>query len=78
MKTIPFSPPDISELEIEQVAEALKSGWITNGSRTKLLERRLAAYMETGRIDIDCDEKINKKRYISCILATLLNHQPTT
>lgn len=45
---IPFSPPDISELEIAEVAEALRSGWITTGPRTKLLERRLAAYVATG------------------------------
>ena len=42
-RTISFSPPDISELEIAEVAEALRSGWITTGPRTKLLERRLAA-----------------------------------
>ena len=51
---IPFSPPDISESEIAEVAEALRSGWITTGPRTKLLERRLAAYIETGRADVDC------------------------
>ena len=32
---IPFSPPDISEKEIEAVSEALRSGWITTGPRTK-------------------------------------------
>lgn len=53
-RIIPFSPPDISELEIAEVAEALRSGWITTGPRTKLLERRLAAYIETGRTDVDC------------------------
>ena len=35
---IPFSPPDISELEIKEVSEALRSGWITTGPRTKRLE----------------------------------------
>lgn len=40
-RNIPFSPPDISELEIAEVAEALRSGWITTGPRTKELERRL-------------------------------------
>ena len=49
---IPFSPPDISELEVEEVAEALHSGWITTGPRVKLLERRLAAYIDTGKTDI--------------------------
>ena len=40
---IPFSPPDITELEIQEVADALRSGWITTGPRTKELERRVAA-----------------------------------
>ena len=53
-RNISFSPPDISELEIAEVAEALRSGWITTGPRTKLLERRLAAYIETGRTNVDC------------------------
>lgn len=44
---IPFSPPDITELEINEVAEALRSGWITTGPRTKELERRIAAYVGT-------------------------------
>lgn len=52
---IKFSPPDISEAEIAEVAEALRSGWITTGPRTKLLERRLAAYIETGKVDIDTE-----------------------
>ncbi len=56
-RSISFSPPDISELEITEVCEALKSGWITTGPRTKLLERRLAAYIETGKTDIDCSTK---------------------
>lgn len=55
MRRISFSPPDISELEITEVAEALRSGWITTGPRTKLLERRLAAYIETGKNDIDTE-----------------------
>ncbi len=60
---IPFSPPDISELEIAEVAEALRSGWITTGPRVKLLERRLAAYIETGRTDIDCTTDEAKALY---------------
>lgn len=63
MKKISFSPPDISELEISEVAEALRSGWITTGPRTKLLERRLAAYIETGRTDIDCDSEQGSDKY---------------
>lgn len=41
-KIIPFSPPDISEMEIEEVVNALKSGWITTGPRTKQLEKNIA------------------------------------
>lgn len=61
-RRISFSPPDISELEIAEVAEALRSGWITT-ARVKLLERRLAAYIETGRTDIDCDTDEMKVKY---------------
>ena len=46
---IPFSPPDISELEIQEVTEALRSGWITTGPRTKELERQVAAYCGVNR-----------------------------
>ena len=60
-RVITFSPPDISELEIEEVVQALKSGWITTGPRTKLLERRLAAFIETGRVDVDVNA--NKDRW---------------
>ena len=54
-RVISFSPPDITELEIAEVSKALSSGWITTGPRTKLLERRLAAYIETGKNDIDTE-----------------------
>lgn len=53
-RIVRFSPPDISDKEISEVVEALRSGWITTGPRTKMLERRLAAYIETGRTDVDC------------------------
>ncbi len=46
---IPFSPPDISELEINEVVEALRSGWITTGPRTKELERRVAEYIGVNK-----------------------------
>lgn len=46
---IPFSPPDITEKEIELVAEALRSGWITTGPKTKEFERELAAYAGTDK-----------------------------
>ncbi|MBQ7851121.1 MAG: DegT/DnrJ/EryC1/StrS family aminotransferase [Clostridia bacterium] len=48
-RVIPFSPPDITDLEVAEVAAALKSGWITTGPRTKELERRLAAYIGRER-----------------------------
>ena len=44
---IPFSPPDIGEDEIAEVAEALRSGWITTGPRTKKLEKLIAEYVGT-------------------------------
>ncbi len=50
LRNIPFSPPDISELEINEVIEALKSGWITTGPRTKELERRLAEFCHVSRV----------------------------
>lgn len=47
---IPFSPPDLSELEEKEVVEALRSGWITTGPRTKELERRLADFCHTSKV----------------------------
>lgn len=49
-KHIVFSPPDIGEPEIKEVGDALRSGWITTGPRTKELEKRLAGYIGTGRV----------------------------
>jgi len=46
---IPFSPPDISDEEIKEVSEALKSGWITTGPKRKELERQVATFCETKR-----------------------------
>lgn len=46
---VPFSPPDITEEEVAEAAEALRSGWITTGPRTKEFERRIAAYCKTSR-----------------------------
>ncbi len=48
-KIIPFSPPDISESEIQEVAEALRSGWITTGPRTKQLEKNIAEWIGTEK-----------------------------
>jgi dTDP-4-amino-4,6-dideoxygalactose transaminase len=43
-RSISFSPPDISKLEIDEVCKALRSGWITTGPRTKQLEKNLAEF----------------------------------
>lgn len=44
-KLIPFSPPDITEEEIQEVSEALRSGWITTGPRTKQFEKDICEYL---------------------------------
>lgn len=44
MRNIPFSPPDITEAEIQEVAEALRSGWITTGPRVKQFEKNLSEF----------------------------------
>ena len=46
---IPFSPPDITDVEINNVVEVLKSGWITTGPKTKEFERKIAEYCNTNR-----------------------------
>lgn len=46
---ISFSPPDITEEEIKEVTEALRSGWITTGPKTKELERKVAEFTHTER-----------------------------
>lgn len=49
LRNIPFSPPDMSEEEVSEVSEALRSGWITTGPRTKEFERIIAEYCGTDR-----------------------------
>lgn len=49
MKNIPFSPPDISQAEIDAVVDVLKSGWITTGPKTKLFEEKIAEYCNVNR-----------------------------
>jgi dTDP-4-amino-4,6-dideoxygalactose transaminase len=44
-RNIPFSPPDITDAEIAEVIQAMKSGWITTGPRTKLFEQKVAEYV---------------------------------
>lgn len=50
VRNIAFSPPDIGELEIQEVSDTLRSGWITTGPRTKLLEQKLAEYCHTNKV----------------------------
>ena len=49
-REILFSPPDITEAEIEEVIETLKSGWLTTGPRTKALEVKIAEFCHTGKV----------------------------
>ncbi len=49
-KPIPFSPPDITQEEIDEVVDALRSGWITTGPKTKLFEKHLAAFCNTSTV----------------------------
>ena len=46
---VPFSPPDMSELEVNEVCDAIRSGWITTGPRTKEFERKIADYCHTEK-----------------------------
>lgn len=46
---IPFSPPDMTEAEVKEVSEAILSGWITTGPRTKELEKQIAAYIGVNK-----------------------------
>ena len=46
---IPFSPPDVTELEVESVSEVLESGWITTGPKTKEFEEKIAKYCCTNK-----------------------------
>lgn len=52
-RKISFSPPDMSETEIEEVAQALRSGWITTGPKTKLFEKEIAEFCQTAEYDKD-------------------------
>jgi dTDP-4-amino-4,6-dideoxygalactose transaminase len=49
IRNIPFSPPDITDAEIEEVVQAMKSGWITTGPRTKLFEQKIAEYIGVNK-----------------------------
>lgn len=47
---VEFSPPDITESEINGVADVLRSGWITTGPKTKLLEKKIAEWLDTSKV----------------------------
>lgn len=49
MRTISFSPPDITDLEIQEVVDTLKSGWITTGPKTKLFEKKIAEFCHSSK-----------------------------
>ena len=49
VKNIPFSPPDMTELEVAEVREAILSGWITTGPRTKKLEQQISEFVHTDK-----------------------------
>lgn len=49
IRNISFSPPDINELEINEVTEALRSGWITTGPRTKRLEKNITEWARKSK-----------------------------
>ena len=48
-RNIPFSPPDMTEEEVQAVAEVLRTGWITTGPKTKLFENKIAEYCNTNK-----------------------------
>lgn len=49
LRNIPFSPPDMTELEVAEVREAILSGWITTGPRTKKLEQQISEFVHTDK-----------------------------
>ena len=49
LRNIPFSPPDMTEAEAKEVREAILSGWITTGPRTKKLEQQISEYVHTDK-----------------------------
>lgn len=49
LRNIPFSPPDMTEAEVKEVREAILSGWITTGPRTKMLEREISEFVHTDK-----------------------------
>ena len=58
LRNVPFSPPDMTEAEITEVANALRSGWITTGPRTKEFERL---------ISMCCQTEIGLSEFCNCL-----------
>ena len=50
LRNVPFSPPDMTEREAEEVKNAIMSGWITTGPRTKKLEQLISEYLHTAKV----------------------------
>ena len=48
LRNISFSPPDMTEAEVKEVREAILSGWITTGPRTKKLEQQIEEFINSG------------------------------
>ena len=65
-KNIPFSPPDVGTKELEEIALALDSGWITTGPRVKRFETSLERYCQTGQIAAD-EESTPLARRMVCL-----------
>ena len=68
LRSIPFSPPDITDKECLEVRETLLSGWITTGPRTKRLEALLADYVHTNKVV--CLNSATAAMETSCCSAT--------
>ena len=49
LRNVPFSPPDMTEAEANEVRDAILSGWITTGPRTKKLEKKISGYVHTQK-----------------------------
>lgn len=69
-RIIPFSPPDVGARELEEIALALNSGWITTGSRVKRFEESLEFYCETGRIAAGDEKRESACRMVCLSSAT--------
>ena len=61
-RVIPFSPPDMSEDEINEVADTLRDGWITTGPKVKEFERQIAKYVGVNKAVCLCRNGIKSIR----------------